>query len=161
MQVDMLSAGGGIRTNNSQITTVKANTQYEISFDIKSDTDVQLSLYAKDSSSGSLMQRPIWSNAGASWQHYSLPATTGSGNFTNFRVELWGEDVSSYKIANLSLKEVTYTLHDDAPISRYYQNETDIIKTITLEAGTWKDLEGNSYNTTLSLAPYSSIILVP
>ena len=161
MQVDMLSAGGGIRTNNSQITTVKANTQYEISFDIKSDTDVQLSLYAKDSSSGSLMQRPIWSNAGASWQHYSLPATTGSGNFTNFRVELWGEDVSSYKIANLSLKEVTYTLHDDTPISRYYQNATSQVKTINLEAGTWKDLEGNSYNTTLSLAPYSSIILVP
>jgi len=161
MEVSMTDADAGVRTNNYDITTMKANTQYEISFDIKSNNDVQLKLYVKDSSSGSLMQRPIWSNADAGWQHYSLPATTGEGDFTNVRVEFWGEDINTYQIANISLKEVTYTITDDAPISRYYQNETNTVKTINLETGDWKDLNGNTYNNSLTLEPYTSIILIP
>ena len=159
--IKMNNSSAGFRTNNGDLN-MKPNTKYELSFDIKSMNDVQLILKVADSSpkKGYLMFRPIWSNSGDTWQHYSLVATSNDKVFDNPRLEFWGRDIGEYQITNISLKEVDYNITEDNTISRYYQNSSNVKKTFTLESGSWYDLDGNEYSGTITLKPYSSCILI-
>jgi len=162
INVKMKAKGSTVRTNNGDIS-MKPNTKYELSFDIKSMNDVQLILKVADSSptKGYLMFRPVWSNSGNKWQHYSLVATSNDKVFDNPRVEFKGQDTGEYQITNISLKEVDYKITEDSLISRYYRNTSSVEKTFNLESGSWYDLDGNEYSGTITLKPYSSRILIP
>jgi len=88
---------------------------------------------------------------------FQSPVTTNFGKMLLFTTQ---DSANTYWLDNFTFEPVTVTLNDATQQSPLFMNQTALSKTISLGGTTYYDLEGNPVTGSITLAPFSSQILV-
>ncbi|EDN71430.1 protein containing Calx-beta domain [Beggiatoa sp. PS] len=88
---------------------------------------------------------------------FQSPVTTSTGKILFTTTQ---DDADTYWLDNVTFEPVTVVLNDATQQSPLFINPTALSKTISLGSTTYYDLEGNPVTGNITLAPFSSQILV-
>jgi parallel beta-helix repeat protein len=142
------------------VGSINASKSYVIRFSVQSTKDTLINVYLRQSSSPySRLSEMKTIKVGTTRKEYEFIYHQPVGE-TNASIgfDTKGKDFRFW-LDNIELYEADVTVHDPEKQVRFEYNATKSSKTISLDAK-YIDVKGNSYSGSVTLKPYTSIILI-
>ncbi|MEO6915258.1 MAG: right-handed parallel beta-helix repeat-containing protein [Chitinophagaceae bacterium] len=163
LKIGYNTSSGNISTADVilNIGSITAGKTYVISFSmlgINSDADLSVFLRRNEGSYDNLAEVIPFKNTNSRSEQEFLFHATSSSNAATLVFKIDGRNCPLY-LDNVSLYEAAVTMNNVDEYVRFEYNATDAPKTIAL-GKTYMDLEKNQYANSITLAPFSSAILM-
>lgn len=158
LQVVPEERGSSVSIN---IGGIKENKNYILKYSVRGSVDSSMTIgaYLRQDGSGYQWLTPVQYRKVSVNRSDNEMLFTSSSTEKAVTVVFKVDDENKYYLDNIQLYEVDATITNPDDSIRFEYNATDVDKTISL-SGNYIDSKGKKYSNSVTLSPYSSIILL-